>query len=93
VSDRASATVTIANRLGLHARPAMSFVDTASACESRITVRRTDADQAVDGKSIMQLLMLAATKGTELEIVADGPDAADAVRRLVALVSSKFDED
>lgn len=93
MSDRASATVTIANRLGLHARPAMSFVDAASACKSRITVRRLDAEQAVDGKSIMQLLMLAATKGTELEIVAEGADADHAVKRLEALVKSKFDED
>lgn len=93
MSDRASATVTIANRLGLHARPAMTFVDAASACESRITVRRVDGDQAVDGKSIMQLLMLAATKGTELEIIAEGADAHDAVKRLEALVRSKFDEE
>lgn len=93
MSDRASATVTIVNRLGLHARPAMTFVDAASACKSRITVRRVDGDQTVDGKSIMQLLMLAATKGTELEIVAEGPDAHDAVERLGALVRSKFDEE
>jgi phosphocarrier protein len=93
VSDRASATVTIANRLGLHARPAMTFVDAASAWKSRITVRRADSDQPVDGKSIMQLLMLAATKGTELEVVATGPDAQQAVDALCDLVASKFGEE
>ena len=93
MSDRASATVTIVNRLGLHARPAMTFVDAASACKSRITVRRSDSDQPVDGKSIMQLLMLAATQGTALEIVAIGPDAEDAVQRLRRLVESRFGEE
>ena len=93
MSDRASATVTIVNRLGLHARPAMSFVDAASGCKSRVTVRRTDGDQPVDGKSIMQLLMLAATQGTTLEIVAEGADADDAIERLCALVESKFGEE
>lgn len=93
MSDRASATVTIANRLGLHARPAMTFVDAAGAWKSRITVRRTDNDQPVDGKSIMQLLMLAATKGTELEIVATGPDAQGAVDALCDLVASRFGEE
>jgi phosphocarrier protein len=56
-------------------------------------VRRADNDQPVDGKSIMQLLMLAATKGTELEIVATGPDCREAVDALCDLVASKFGEE
>ena len=91
MSQRATARITIKNRLGLHARPAMSFVDIAAACKANITVKRKD--QCVDGKSIMQMLMLAATQGTELEIVAEGPDAEEAIARLSELVESKFGED
>ncbi len=85
------ATLTIINPLGLHARPAMSFVDTANGFDSDIQVRK--GDQVVDGKSIMQMMMLAATKGTELEVEAVGPDAADALAALRELVDRKFDED
>lgn len=83
--------VTIKNRLGLHARPAMSFVDTAS--RFRSTIKLGKGDQVVDGKSIMQLMMLAATQGTELEITADGPDAEEAINTLQKLVESGFDDD
>lgn len=89
--DTASTHVTIINKLGLHARPAMSFVDTASGFKSEIQV--TKDGQVVDGKSIMQLMMLAATEGTELHIEAEGPDAEQAVAALVKLVDSKFDEE
>ena len=63
-----SALTTIQNSLGLHARPAMAFVDAANGFECEVRVRRTDGDETVDGKSIMQMLLLAATQGTELEI-------------------------
>ncbi len=89
--DTASTQVTITNKLGLHARPAMSFVDTASGFKSDIQVVKDG--QIVDGKSIMQLMMLAATKGTELNITAEGPDAEEAVAALVKLIESKFDEE
>ena len=69
----------ISNRLGMHARPAMVFVETACKFKADITVRRCDQSETVDGKSIMQLMMLAATQGTELEIVAKND--ADAQRR------------
>ncbi len=85
------AAVKIQNRLGLHARPAMCFVDAATAFNSEITVRK--GKQAVDGKSIMQLMMLAATHGTELIITAQGDDAEDAIATLRQLVDSKFEED
>ncbi len=75
----------------MHARPAMSFVDTASQFSAEITVYKKD--QAVDAKSIMQLMMLAATKGTELRIVADGNDAEEALTALEDLVKRGFDED
>jgi phosphocarrier protein len=93
VSKTAAATVNIENRLGLHARPAMMFVESASTFKADITVRRTDSNEPVDGKSIMQLMMLAATQGTKLEIAASGHDAQEAVDQLVKLVKSKFQED
>ena len=70
VGVRIAIKTRIVNRLGLHARPAMSFVDLASEYRSAVTVRK--GDQEVDGKSIMQMMMLAATQGTELEIVCEG---------------------
>lgn len=89
----ASAKVTIDNKLGLHARPAMLFVETASKFDSSIAVKRCGGDESVDGKSIMQMMMLAATKGTELEISADGEDSQYAIDELVKLVKSGFEED
>ena len=89
----ATVTVTIANKLGMHARPAMMFVQAASAFEADIQVCRCDQCDAVDGKSIMQVMMLAATCGTELCITATGDDAETAVAELSALVESKFQEE
>lgn len=91
VDSSVEAAVTIQNRLGLHARPAMSFVDTAATFDADIKVRK--GDQVVDGKSIMQLMMLAATCGTQLVISARGDDAEDAINTLQQLVESKFDEE
>lgn len=93
MAKTASAIVTISNRLGLHARPAMLFVQTAANWQSDITVRRTDQQETVDGKSIMQMMMLAATQGTALEVQATGDDADQAVKELVALVKSNFNDD
>jgi phosphocarrier protein len=86
-------TVTIRNKLGLHARPAMMFVDTAKQWPCEIKVRRVDQDEIVDGKSIMFMMMLAATKGAQIEICACGEQAEDACKALKALVDSGFDED
>jgi phosphocarrier protein HPr len=91
LSERCTVNVTIVNRLGLHARPAMCFVDLASTFQSSVSVRR--ADQEVDGKSIMHMMMLAATKGTTLEIAAEGPDANHACEALKQLVDGGFDEE
>jgi phosphocarrier protein HPr len=79
------------NADGLHMRPAMKFVDTASKFQSSITVSRDDTN--VDGKSIMQMSMLAATYGTRLKIKAEGADANEAVEAIRELVEvKKFDE-
>ncbi|MFI4860221.1 MAG: HPr family phosphocarrier protein [Phycisphaerales bacterium JB063] len=83
--------VTIQNKLGLHARPAMSFVDHASQFACSIQIAK--GDQKVDGKSIMQIMMLAATQGTELEITAEGADAEQAIATLEKLVKDKFGEE
>jgi phosphocarrier protein HPr len=90
-SQLLQARVTIQNRLGLHARPAMSFVDVANGFTSEVQVHK--GAQVVDGKSIMQMMMLAATQGTELTIAAKGPDAPAALAALRALIDRKFDEE
>ncbi len=81
----------IINSDGLHMRPAMRFVDIANRFDSDITV--SNGETHVDGKSIMQVTMLAATFGTRLKIRAEGHDAVEAVDALRELVADKlFDE-
>ena len=80
----------IANRLGLHARAAARFVHTANRFRSRITVARDG--RAMDGKSILGILLLAASQGTRLVVSADGEDEAPAVEALVALIDGGFGE-
>ena len=83
--------VEIKNADGLHMRPAMQFVDIANGFDCDITV--SNSQNSVDGKSIMQMSMLAATCGTKLTIKADGPDATEALDALQELVEAKmFDE-
>jgi len=83
--------ITIKNADGLHMRPAMQFVDIASQFDCDITV--SNEQTSVDGKSIMQMSMLAATCGTKLKISAAGPDAEKAVEALKQLVEVRmFDE-
>ncbi len=83
--------VTIINKLGLHARAAAKFVTLAARFASDIRVLR--GQQAVNGKSIMGVMMLAAGKGTRLEIQAVGEDAEQALDSLETLVKHRFDED
>ncbi|MEM1445904.1 MAG: HPr family phosphocarrier protein [Planctomycetota bacterium] len=85
---QASVDATIINRLGLHARPAMSVVDVAATFSSDVKI--SNGKQSVDAKSIMQIMMLAATQGTALTIEADGPDAEQAVAAIKELIDSKF---
>lgn len=91
MAERVSAIVTIVNQLGLHGRPAMSFVDTASAYHASVTVCK--GETRVDGKSVMEMMLLAATKGTELEVCAEGDDAQACLDELVKLVGRGFDEE
>jgi phosphocarrier protein len=85
-----SREVEICNKLGLHARAAARFVHTASRFRSQIHLERDG--QEVDGKSILGLLLLAATQGSRLRIVARGEDAEDAVAALADLVADRFGE-
>lgn len=90
----AAREVSIINRLGLHARPAMQFVDLASQFSSRIVVQKQCSEPyEVDGKSVMQMITLEAGAGTRLMISAEGDDAQKAVDELAALVEGKFGED
>jgi phosphotransferase system HPr (HPr) family protein len=83
--------VTIVNPQGLHARPADLFVRLANQFESAIGVRK--GNETVDGKSILSILTLAATEGTELEIQANGSDAEAALEALCSLVEHGFARD
>lgn len=87
----ASINITIINKLGLHARAAAKFVNTASSFGSNIQVG--SAGRMVDGKSIMAVMMLAASKGTDLHIEASGDDADAALAALTDLINRRFDEE
>jgi phosphotransferase system HPr (HPr) family protein len=80
----------IRNRLGLHARAAARFVHTASRFRSQVTASRNG--RTMDGKSILGILLLAAPQGTEIELSVDGPDEAEAMATLEALVADGFGE-
>ena len=85
-----TAEVMVANALGLHARAAARFVDLASQFQAQITV--TCRRRAVDGKSILGLLLLSAARGATLAIAANGLDEAAAVGALADLVRRGFEE-
>ena len=88
---RVRATERIVNRLGLHARAAAKLVRLAGRFESEITLRRDG--QEADAKSIMSVMMLGVTAGTELELEASGEDAQQALESLRTLISERFGED
>lgn len=85
-----SADITIINKLGLHARAAAKFVSLASKFEADIQICRDD--RCVNGKSIMGVMMLAAAKGAEVTIRADGEDSQQALDNLCQLINDKFGE-
>jgi len=84
--------VGITNRLGLHARAAASLVRTAGRFRSVIRLERCDGTASADAKSILSVLMLAASCGTELTLSADGCDEVEANRAVLALFASGFGE-
>ena len=88
--DRAEKTLLIQNELGLHARAATKLVQTASKFPCEVTVSK-DGNE-VNGKSIMGVLMLVASKGTRVTLRAKGDRAAEAVTAIAALIDDKFGE-
>ena len=86
-----SSSVTVVNRLGMHARAAAKFVHLATRFSAHVRVGREGRE--MDGKSIMGILLLAAARGSTITISGDGSDERDAVAALVALVASGFGED
>ncbi len=85
-----SKQVVISNKLGLHARAATKFANLCSryACKMQVCCN----GKTIDGKSIMSLMLLAASKGTAIEISADGHDEEEALAELSALIEDKFGE-
>jgi phosphocarrier protein len=85
--------ITVSNRLGLHARAAAKLVRLASRFSSEIHISREDANQQIDSKSILGILMLAASKGTRLVISIEGQDEAEAGEAIKQLFEGKFGEE
>jgi len=83
--------VDIINKLGMHARAAAKFVTLAQTFIADIKVMRND--RTVNGKSIMGIMMLAAAKGTTIELIIEGEDEENAEQHLVDLINNRFDED
>ena len=83
-------SVTIINKLGLHARAASKFVNVAKRYESKIEV--INAAKAVDGKSIMSIMLLAASQGTQLQLRIVGEDELDAMDAITTLIADRFGE-
>ncbi len=85
-----SRSVTIRNSVGLHARPATFFVQKANCFKSSIWVEKEDC--RVNAKSLLGVLSLGISKGSDITLIADGIDEADAIEGLAALVDSEFGE-
>lgn len=86
-----SEQITIINKLGLHARAASKLVNCASQFECEIFITRNN--NRVNAKSIMGVMMLAASKGTEITLEADGADEQEGLRAIVELIRNRFDEE
>jgi phosphotransferase system enzyme I (PtsI) len=84
--------LTVTSRLGLHARAAAKLVRVASQFKSSLKLQRRDGSISADAKSILSVLMLAATRGTELRLVADGADEKEALEAVVSLFLAEFGE-
>lgn len=80
----------IINKLGLHARAASKLVATASKFDCSVQINRNG--QIADAKSIMSVLMLAASKGTTLDFTVNGDDAEEALQQIETLINNRFDE-
>ena len=90
-ANKVSKVITVVNKLGIHARPAAVFAKTANKFKSDVFVEKDG--ETINAKSIMGLMMLAAGPGSKLLIIANGPDAAEAVKAIEELIASKFGEE
>ena len=86
-----TAAVMIVNKLGMHARASAKFVTLAAQFKSDVTLGRNG--QHANGKSIMGIMMLAAGKGSQVELAVDGEDEQQALEALVGLIDNRFGED
>jgi len=91
MGEKLRARVIIPNKRGLHARASAKIVEASARFQSEIEVVK--GGTAVNGRSIMGLMMLAASIGSEVEITAQGPDAQEALKAILALVDAKFGEE
>jgi phosphotransferase system HPr (HPr) family protein len=85
--------IVIVNRLGLHARAAARLVRTASVYRSSLRLERLDGSAVADAKSILSVLLLAASRGTELLLTAEGTDEAEALEAVCNLIEAGFGEE
>ncbi len=85
------AKLKIKNKLGIHARPAMLFAQTANQFESDVYVTKDDFE--VNGKSVLGLMMLVAPQGSEITIRCEGPDEEEAIKALTKIVEEGFGEE
>ena len=85
-------SVKIVNRLGLHARAAAKLVRAANGFQSSLRLTRADRSATADAKSILSVLMLAASRGTELTVTAEGEDERGAVEEICNLIAGGFGE-
>ena len=83
--------ITIKNRTGLHARAAAKFVEVTSSYDSNIEI--SNGDKTVDGKSILSVMMLAASPGSELTLKIDGNDESEVLDAIIALVNNNFGQE
>ncbi|MDH3942671.1 MAG: HPr family phosphocarrier protein [Anaerolineae bacterium] len=91
---KADTTLTVRHEVGLHARPAALFVQTAAKYSADIQVRNLSSEgDPVNAKSILSILTLAVHKDSQIHLAAEGEDAAEAVAALESLVNSNFGED
>ena len=85
-----SKTIVVQNQVGLHARPATFFIQKSNEFKSSIWIEKEE--RKVNAKSLLGVLSLGITKGTEIEIIADGVDEEEAVAALEALIESNFND-
>jgi phosphocarrier protein len=91
MTEKLASSATIINKKGLHARASAKFVETVARFQAEVTV--TKGENCVSGRSIMGLMMLGASEGSTIELVAEGVQAHEVMASLQQLIAAKFHED